>query len=49
MLDSVFIVDKSILDELADSVQKKDEQTYIAAYVTDPTEEKRKAISDLSE
>lgn len=48
VLDPVFICDRRIFDELADSV-KVGEAKYITAYILDPTKEKISAIKKISE
>ena len=48
VLDPVFIVDRVVFDELADSI-KSDEGDYITAYILDPTPDKVEALKKISD
>lgn len=49
VLDSVFIVDPKEIDAIRNESKAKVDGPYIATYILDPTEEKRKAILHIAE
>ena len=49
VLDPVFIADRKIFDELADSANKNADEKFITAYILDPTDEKKEALRFISE
>ena len=49
VLDPVFLIDKQDYDEIAKNSMACRKQAYLVAYILDPTEDKRKAVTSLSE
>lgn len=49
VLDPVFVAEPKIFEELAQQSKHREEEPYIAAYILDPTPEKREALLHLSQ